>query len=160
MTVKTKWLYLILIISVALNIFAFGVWIGRGAKGFKEHPHSGRIEFNLRAISRDLPSEVRSKIRQLMRDKRPQLSESFQARRDTEQQIRLILSAETVDKEALRAQLDAYSSHSIRLQAPVRDILLGPIADLDQATREKVAKNIFKRRRVIKKQASSKRERN
>ncbi len=146
MELKMKWVYVALLLSIALNIFVFGVWIGRDAKELKSSPPVGRIEFNLREISRYLPPEERDTVRDFMRKKRPLLRETLTARRSTEQRIREILTTEIVNKEVLRAALDEHMTHSMRLQSPVRDVLLGTVADLDLETRQQIAKNIFRGR--------------
>ncbi|UTW55506.1 periplasmic heavy metal sensor [Kordiimonas sp. SCSIO 12610] len=146
MELKSKWIYAVLVVSVAFNIFVLGVWIGKGKKDYKHPPPSGRLEFNLREIARYLPPDARGEVREFMREKRPILRDTLLARREAEQEIRNLLAAETVDKEALRAALDAHASHSLRLQAPVREVLLGTVVELDHETRKKIADNIFRRR--------------
>jgi uncharacterized membrane protein len=146
MELKNKWVYGLLLVSVALNIFVFGVWIGKGARSVKGKPPPSRLEFNIREIAKQLPLEAREDVRRFMQDNRKQLRETFEQRRQTEKLIRQLLTADVVDKEALRAALDAHTAHSIRLQAPVRGVLLGSISDLDKETRQKIAKTLFTRR--------------
>jgi uncharacterized membrane protein len=143
MELKSKWVYGLLIVSVALNIFVFGVWIGKGALTVSGKPPPPRLEFSIREITRQLPPEARKDVHRFMRSNRKQLRETFRERRETEKLIRKLLSADVVDKEALRAALDAHTSHSIRLQAPVREVLLGSVADLDKDLRKKIAKTLF-----------------
>lgn len=146
MTGKIKWLLGILGLSLLLNVFALGLFVGKGARTFV--PDRGRMsppaEFNFKRLERNLPLEQREKVRKLLREKGQDLRSGYHALREAELRIKEIVLSETVDRAALKAALEAHSEQARRLHDPMRWIMLETIAGLDFETRQKIVEDMFR----------------
>lgn len=148
MTGKMKWILLILGLSVAFNLFAAGVWLGkefkgdRGPRGLpREH-----VEFNMRRLAAYLPEGGQDQLRSILSEHRKNLRGHFAEMRAREQKIRELLLAEEVDVVALQAALEEHQNKMSELKAPIQSILLDVVAKLDQETRQALAADLFARR--------------
>ncbi|SDD31524.1 periplasmic heavy metal sensor [Kordiimonas lacus] len=149
MTGKMKWILVLLAASLAVNLFIGGVMLGRQIRG-EEGPMGSpreRVEFNLRRLASYLPESEQDQLRMIMRDHRQKLRGHFREMRVSEQRIKDLLLAETVDLSALEAALDSHQTKAEELKAPLRDIILNVVAKLDQETRKALADDLFERRR-------------
>ncbi|NVJ99543.1 MAG: periplasmic heavy metal sensor [Alphaproteobacteria bacterium] len=147
MNSKTKWLLLILGLSMAINVFVLGMTLGREFKPVHGPMGGPRelAEFNLRRLASYLPEDQQSELRAILGKHRENLRGQFRAMREREEKIRALLFAETVDLEALEALLEAQEEGMNALKAPVRSIILDVVAKLDQETRQKLAMDLFER---------------
>lgn len=145
---KIKWMIGILGVSLALNVFALGLFIGKGVRNAV--PERSRaappppMDFNFRRLERTLSEEDRAKVRQLLREKQKDLRQRFRGLRITEQKIKEIVLSETVDKDALRKALKEHSEKAQGMTEPMRWVVLQTIADLDLETRKKVVDDMFR----------------
>lgn len=148
MTGKMKWVIGILGLSLALNVFALGLFIGKGARNVVPHkermaPPPHPVEFNFKRLEQNLTEEDREKVRALLRDKRRDLRRKYGALRNAEQKIKALVLSETVDKEALKAALEKHSELAQGMLEPMRWVVLETIASLDLESRKKVVDEMF-----------------
>jgi len=148
MSSKMKWLVAALVVSVGLNLFVAGVWIGRELSGGPERRAGApaRMDFNIRRLASYLPEAEQRQLRRLMKDHRRSMKATFKGMRVSEKRIRTLMLAETVDREALKAALDEHEQVARQLQGPVKSIILDVVAKLDRETRQKIADEMFSRR--------------
>ncbi|WP_262692366.1 periplasmic heavy metal sensor [Kordiimonas aestuarii] len=150
MAFKVNWVHGVLAASLAANLFAGGYLLGkeiRPDRQHREHRMGGKELFNMRHLAAYLPEDKREDLKALMIGHRKDLRESFRGIRESEEQVRSILLAETVDKAALRAALGELESKTRMLHGPLKSILLDIVADLDLETRQKLAEDMYKRRK-------------
>lgn len=149
MSGKIKWIIGILGLSLALNVFALGLFIGKGAQQIV--PNKDRVappppmDFNFRRLERNLSDEDRDKVRALLREKQADLRRGFRALRRAEREIKDIVLADTVDKEALKEALKKHSELGKDMIEPMRWVVLETISELDLETRKRVVEDMFKR---------------
>ena len=141
----------LLALSVAANLLAAGIWVGRELSPDRRERFAGppRVDFSLRELGQYLTDEQRKQVRALLKDHRKVLAVNFMAMRDIEREIRALMVAETVDRDALIAALDKHQAAMDNLHLPVREILLDVVAQLDYETRKKLAENLYRRRLVM-----------
>lgn len=146
MTTKIKWLIGILVVSLGVNIFVAGIMLGKGAKS-RPVMRGGDpgIEFNIRRFSRHLGDEDRAKVREILRSERSALGNRYRDIKAGERRIRDLLSEPTVNKAALAEALDKHGEMVENMHKPMRRVMIEVIADLDMETRQKMAKDMFKR---------------
>jgi len=98
----------LLLLSLAGNLFLGGVWVGRYAR----HGHRdwndvrdgrGMVEMVLERIAKDLPGDQRKAFREIMDEQRDKLAAGGQEMRDAREQLRAATVAHPFD----RAQFDA-----------------------------------------------------
>lgn len=147
MSSKMKWILGILGVSLALNVFALGLYIGKGARAIL--PHRERAAppppaFNFKRLERNLPKEERKKVRALLGEQRQDLRERHRKLRATEQEIKEIILADTVDMEALERALKEHSARAQEMHEPMRWVLLQMVAQLDVEARKKIVEDMFR----------------
>ncbi|WP_020398527.1 periplasmic heavy metal sensor [Kordiimonas gwangyangensis] len=151
MAFKVTWVHGLLAASLAANIFVGGYLLGkeiRPDRPHREHRMGGGKElFSMRRLAAYLPEEKREELKELMEGHRNDLRGNFQGIRESEEKVRAILLAETVDKNALRAALTDLEAKTRMLHGPLKAILLDIVADLDLETRQKLAEDMYKRRK-------------
>ena len=142
---KTKFLLILLGLSLALNVFFVGHYIGEKA-GPEKRKFDGRhsFSFNMRRVGNYLTDEQKHAVRELLHSKRPMLNESFREMKKTEAQIKALVGAETVDTEALAALLDERMQKMAVVHEPLKMMMLEFIPTLDWETRKKIADEMFK----------------
>lgn len=152
MAFKMNWMHGALAASLAANIFAGGYLLGKEIRPDRP-PHERRMGgkelFSVRRLASYLPAEKQAELEVLMKGHRDGLRESFDAIRDSENKVRGILLSDVVDKNALRAALGELESRTRMMHGPLKAILLDIVADLDLETRQKLAEDMYKRRKWI-----------
>ncbi|WCL54553.1 periplasmic heavy metal sensor [Gimibacter soli] len=153
MTRNMKILFVVLGLSLALNVFALGHVIGRGLppKHHSDRPPMGPIEFNLRAIHKLLPEEARGQLKDALRENRSMMRESYKAFREDQRTLKALLTAETFDVAAFEAALNQHDDAMRAMHGPMREALLKILPTLDQPTRAALADAFFSRPRMPKK---------
>jgi len=142
---KTKWILIVLGLSLVLNIFAIGIFIGQGAKMvFPQRHMAPPIDFNLKRLERSLSPEERVKVRTLLREKRHDIQQRYKALMVTEQKIKEIILSPVVDKNLLDRVLIEHGQKTQSIHEPMRRIVLETIADLDLEARQKIMQNLFR----------------
>lgn len=142
---KTKLLLVLLGLSLALNVFFVGSFIGKKA-GPEMRKFHGRpsVSFNMRRIGQYLTEEQKREMKDLLHSKRPVLNAGFREMKKTEAKIKALVAAETVDREALAALLDERLEKMTVVHEPLKMMMLEFIPSLDWETRKKVAEEMFK----------------
>lgn len=139
-----KALLIALAVSLALNIFAGGVFIGgllRGPKPF--HGMRPDVDFSLRRMGAVLPEAERDALRARFRTERRKLADVFRERRRVQEKLHAVITAETVDPEALSALMAQYADLRGQLETPIRHIMADVIPRLDRETRIRLAGRLF-----------------
>ncbi|MEX0298077.1 MAG: periplasmic heavy metal sensor [Kordiimonas sp.] len=146
MTGKMKWILGILGVSLVLNVFALGLFVGKGARTVV--PTRERMappaDFNFKRLERNLPEGERQKVRKLLREKSGDLRRGYRALREVEKEIKAIVLAETVDVKALKEVLTKHGEQAQALHEPMRWVILETIAGLDFETRKKIVEDMFR----------------
>ena len=155
MSKSMKWVVAALALSLAVNVFVIGVAIG---KRIVSGPASSNVQtlkpvgpgmrgMNLRALGEYLSDEEKQQARQILLDHRGFLRDNGRRIHHIEQDIRELISAETVDVDLLYAKIAELeiSKHDINVKA--QSELLGFVATLDMETRQVIAKDLFRRHR-------------
>ncbi|WP_308910992.1 periplasmic heavy metal sensor [Pseudokordiimonas caeni] len=153
MTRNMKILFVVLGLSLALNVFALGHTIGRGLprKHHDDRPPMGPVEFNLRAIHKLLPEEARDELKGALRENRTMMRENFKAFREDQRALKALLSADTFDVAAFEAALTRHDEAMRALHGPMREALLKVLPTLDQPTRAALADALFSRQHMSRK---------
>ena len=148
MTRNMKLILGILGVSLALNVFAMGLYIGKGFRHPSPHKMMMRpsLDFNLKKIERHLDPENRKKVKMLLKEQRHELMKRYRDLGALEKKIKATISAETVDKEALVAALAELAEQKQKLHSPRREVILQVIAELDLETRKVLAESMFRKR--------------
>lgn len=148
MTGKMKWILLLLAASVAINIFALGVVLGKQFRPDRDHRGGPRehVEFNLRRLASYLPEDKKGELRDILREHRKGLRGRFAEMQQHETRIRELLMTETVDLAALAQALNDHEAMMGKLKGPVRAVILDVVSQLDQETRQRLAADLFNRR--------------
>ena len=98
------------------------------------------IELEMRRIGQLLPQDqqkdLRKELRERSKELRPVMRELFQVRRE----LSALLTAEVIDRAALKAALERQDALWTQTQMPIRAIFLDVIAGLDLETRQKIAR--------------------
>ena len=148
MTRNMKLILAILGVSLMLNVFALGLYIGKGFRHPSPHKMMMRpsLDFNLKKIERHLDPESRKKVKVLLKKQHHELRKRYRDLGALEKEIKATISAETVDKEALVAALAELSEQKQKLHSPRREVILQVIAELDLETRKVLAESMFRKR--------------
>lgn len=146
MAKNSKWLVPILGLSLAVNLFVAGLMLG---KSFNDTPHrperKPRVDFDMQRFGPHLNQNERKKVRNILRDEREALSERYQSVKQSEEQIKSLISARQVDRQALLQALKDHGALMQQLHAPMQKVMMEVVAELSQETRQKMAGDMFKR---------------
>lgn len=145
-------LIIILIASLALNVFAVGFFSGRVISNEGPPPHAGpgpagRMDnpFALMRYARELPPEIRDDFRGEIRGKLPTLREQHRKTQVLRQELAVLIGAEEWDREAVAAKFEEIKA----VQDHQRDVFGAAFMDaletLPAAERKKLIENTRKR---------------
>ena len=149
MNKSTKWILIALAVSLAINVFVIGFALGkrvigpRGNPPLAASPSTGGL--NVRTLGRYLSPEEQQEARQLLSKNREYLREKGKQLRQSERQIRSLLTADTVDIQALETAVAAHEGLMRDLHLTMRSEILMFAATLDYDTRQNIAKDLFRR---------------
>lgn len=152
MTPKMKWMFVILALSVAGNLFAAGIWLGKEfgpgpGKRLRAGSPAEHIEFNMRKLAEVLPEDKRRDLRQIFRDNHETMREHFATMRASEEQMKTLMLAETVDIPALEKALESHHDMVVEFRDPMKRVMTEIFATLDQETRKTLVETIWQGRR-------------
>lgn len=143
-------LYAVTALSVAINIFVAGVFIGdttNASSGVKKPPPPPRLDFNIRQVGQYLSPEGRRAARQILVQERRALRSSFEERRQIRREIQALMLADTVDQDALRGALQRQRAVSASLGSPIETVLLEVIALESLEVRQKIIASLYDRKK-------------
>lgn len=146
MSSRMKWLVGLLAVSLVLNVFVLGAFLGKRMIKPEKRYYAPPIDFNLKKFGEHLTREERTRVRTLIKSQRHALSASYKALRKTEKEIIQQIIAPEIDHEALGAALKAHGKQVQKLHAPLQHVLLEMVDELDHETRQKLGADMFKRR--------------
>ncbi len=141
MSGKVKLLLVLLAISLAGNVFFFGKTLGSKYHKFRNKPS---MDFNLRGVGAHLTKEQKKQARDILHSRRSELISTFKNMKETEEQIKALIAAETVDTEALAELLENRATAMKTAHDPLKQLMLEFIPTLDFETRKKIAEVMFK----------------
>lgn len=152
MTPKMKWMFVILALSVAGNLFAAGIWLGKEfgpgpGKRLRAGSPAEHIEFNMRKLAEVLPEDKRRDLRQIFRDNHETMREHFATMRASEEQMKTLMLAETVDIPALEKAFESHHDMVVEFREPMKRVMTEIFATLDQETRKTLVETIWQGRR-------------
>jgi len=145
MSKQIKWTVAALALSVAVNIFMVGLALGKNIVGGKPNARSPHTEgLNARSLGRYLSDEERADMRNLLDSERRQISRNMRRLRQSEEDIRAVFRAETMDTEKLRSLIDEHEMLVTDSRAKVQRKLFNFMATLAPETRRALADDLFK----------------
>jgi len=146
MATKIKWLMVFLALSLAVNIFIGGVMLGKEFRPTPSRDHGrAAIGFNIKRFQAYLTKAEKRKIREILADQRQDLADHYHAIREGETLIKSLISAKEVDRAALLEALENHAALMRQIHAPLQRVIMEVMAELDQETRQKIAKDMFRR---------------
>ena len=141
-TRRRRWRSILLIVSLALNLFLVGLLAGgRLADWRHPDPVAGGV-FGPGAVSRlmrELPESVRVDARQLFIERRPEIRRRMRALGDARRDAYHALTAEPFDQQAFADAMAVVRERTLNLQESVQAVLIDLSDDLDAETRERLA---------------------
>lgn len=156
-----KLLYVILLLSVGVNVFIGGVVLGRefGGRGVETRNHETadtslkdkrdkRVpspHITMRRLAGLLPAEQRRALARALRSRSDELQQATRDRRALEGRIKELLVAPELDEDALEAALKDHSNAVRVLQDTPKELLLRVAPDLALEKREALADRLFRR---------------
>ena len=122
-----------LVVSLALNLFFFGVIAGhrlsgRGGPAWQLTPD--RLKVGIERVLRALPDNDAKIVRELFETQRPDITQRFLALQDARRAIGAALKAEPFDPAAFTAAYEAMQARSQELQAAIHGVIKAAIPQL------------------------------
>lgn len=149
MSKSTKWVVVVLALSLALNVFVIGFALGKRVIGPKNNPPTASGPstggLNVRSLGKYLTPEERREARRLLAQNQDYLRERGRQLRQSERKIRELLTEQSVDMEELAAVVAEHESLMRDLHLTMRTEILMFAATLDHETRQKIAADLFRR---------------
>jgi uncharacterized membrane protein len=122
-----------LVVSLALNLFFFGVIAGhrlggRGDVDWQLTP--GRLKVGIERVLRALPDNDAEVVRELFEAQRTDITQRFLSLQDARQAIGAALKAEPFDAAAFTAAYEAMQARSQELQGAIHGVIKAAIPQL------------------------------
>lgn len=127
-----------LLLSIAINILAVGMFIGRHNAGPSMQPNPAHLGWILRGMDRETRKGIRPLMKQHAESSRP-LREEMQA---SHRKLEGAISAEPFDAEELRQTFSDVRRTSEVFQQSSHEHLINIIATLDQAQRQQLLQGL------------------
>ncbi len=138
---KSRWLIVLLVVSVAINFALAGYLLGRSSDRPGFDPTRGYV-FWARSLPEDRRAELAPLIRKDLRAKRP----NTRALRRQHRQVNEILRAEVFDKEALSAALAKLREGHHQGQAASHEAFVSFVEQLSLTERQALAEDLSRPR--------------
>ena len=132
--VSKRWLIVLLLISISLNIGMVGFVAGRASAGDFRPPRLDAT-MNLGHVLRQLPPERRELLSEPIADHLRSMRGQMRAVRERQQQLNVQLRAEPLDQEALGAALDNFQQAMCSSMAAGKPSLLALAQQMTPAER-------------------------
>ncbi len=146
-------LIIILIASLALNVFAVGFFSGRVISNDGPPLHQGQQQrmrmdnpFALMHYATELPPGIRDDFRGKIRGKLPVLREQHQKTRKLRQELALLIAAENWDRAAVAAKFEEIGAEQDRQREVFNAAFVDALETLPAAERKKLIEIAGKRR--------------
>jgi uncharacterized membrane protein len=143
MTVR-RWITVLgaaLVVSLALNLFFFGVIAGHrlGPRGQADQFTPARLERSIERVARVLPDADAALLRSRFEAGRADLGQRFLALQEARRGVGQALRAEPFDAAALAAAYEAMQARSQEWQAGIHGVIKTVLPQLSPAGRTAVA---------------------
>lgn len=126
---RSRWLYPVLIASLALNLLVIGA--ATGAMWSHRHGHHRLAgERGLLGFVRELPNERQSKIREVLEAEREKLKPLRETARAKWAETNEVLGTEPFDKDKYKAALDRMNEAQMQVRATITDAMVDLAARL------------------------------
>ena len=138
---KTRWLAVLLAVSLAVNLGLAGFAAGRMFSGF----HGGPLHDPARGLARSLrglPDERRDALRPLLRAEMRRIGPSVRELRGAQRDLIELASAEPFDRQALEAALERFRNELLASQERSHRALVEVMAALTEAERRQVLESM------------------
>lgn len=146
MTKTAKWLGIGLVVSLGLNLFVLGAWVGRIAR------HDDRVEterVTLGPMTDSLSPEGRKLVRQSIRANRKEAIPIFKQLFDARGRAIQSLDAEPYDSDAYAAALRDIRTYSEAAQTLLHATLVDVVGKLSPEDRHRWAQEIMKQQAAV-----------
>ncbi len=140
LTQKPQTLLVILLVSLALNCVAIGVWIAPALKG---RGMQAGVERMLK-VAEKAPPELRRALREQWRNHSDEMRATHDALQGTRQEIMQLLDAPQLDEAALRAKLATARQSMERMVATMHDGVVVAMRDMPPEKRRQFAQMLLK----------------
>ncbi len=130
---RMRWLQLVLVISLAINLLVAGALVGRLRD--REPPLGWAVQ--------QLDPETRAVLRPLMRQRIGTTFKMRRAMRSAQGRIRDIIEQEPLDEQALALELAQLREISVRYQASMHETAIDVLAELTPEQRLRVARRLL-----------------
>jgi len=150
---RAKWLGGLLIVSLTLNLFLGGYFLGREVFHWwhddRHHAHRADSPYRLqlRALGRSLPDEALEKLREQLSAERHAIRDRYRAIREQRLEIARILAAEPFDPARLEEAYARYNATLADMHAGMGDILVAATRGMTDAERRAFAGKLEKMHR-------------
>jgi hypothetical protein len=138
----------VLLVSLALNLFLAGVIAGRGlgprgGGGFDLTPRKLRVA--IERVTRVLPESDAALLRDRFEAERPDIAQRFQALQDARRAVGAALKAEPYDAGAFDAAYETMQARNQELQASLHAVLRTSIGQFSDEGRAAIAERRWRR---------------
>ncbi len=140
-TLKSRWLLLLLGISLVGNLFWVGTLIGQNHS--REAPP---VRFTLRQLERNLPNEIRQELRATMELRRNELTRLNQRRQKANQRVARLMEETEVNHSAFQAAITEREQANHAFNLATTEVLSEIIPKLDVETRRRLMESRRRRR--------------
>jgi uncharacterized membrane protein len=141
-----KRFWVILAVSVALNLFCIGLLAGR-VMPFRQH-HFGGDDENPRAFLRHSGlREAGPEVKAILRDHRDQVRGSVHALTQSRERVRAALKQEPFNREGVASAFAETRELTTRMQGDMHQALIDVAAKLTPAQRARMAESLWNHRK-------------
>jgi Spy/CpxP family protein refolding chaperone len=130
---RRGWLQLALALSVALNLLAAGIWMGRWMH--RPPPMDWAVQ--------PLDETTRGKLRDLLEVRADHTREARRAMRERQRRLRQLLADDSLDEAALTAELAALRAAGGRYQEAMHETAVSILVELEPEQRRRVARQLL-----------------
>lgn len=142
---KTKRaLVIALVVSIALNLVAVGIFLGRQAG---PRPEMHRIDpvFGMRRLLGNLSEKRAEELAPLYRQYFSAMRPRFKEIRGTQEALRSAMLTEPLDEPGLRAALESFDAELSSSQRAIQDAFIALAAELSLSERQQLVESMGKR---------------
>jgi len=137
-------LVIALVASIALNLVAVGIFLGRTAGPL---PEMRRVDpvFGMRRLLGDLPEERAQALAPLYREYFATMRPRFREIRSTQEALRKAMLSDPLDETGLRAALGSFEAQLTSSQQASQDAFVALAAELTLAERQQLVESMGRR---------------
>ena len=133
-----------LLVSIALNLVAVGIFLGRQA-GPRPEMHRVDPVFGMRRLLGDLPEQRAQELAPLYREYFAAMRPRFREIRSTQEALRGAMLTDPLDETELRNALQSFEDQLTRSQQATQDAFVALAAELTLSERQQLVENMGRR---------------